>query len=273
MAKISGEERDSYSRKIQPFQSSIEKYLERETSALKAIEMEDSPPAAASLRFYLAEDMLNLASNYIVINALSVSLLKLKNENALHEGQRFLYKSLGYLEEITGKAVDAPFSDYEERLAAIADLDAEKRYRMIRKMGLAIRLLENAYGDHAKWKWALVDLEGHFAALAKNILDLKAAYANTDPRSPWYEPTLRHLRLAEKLLAAAADRYRNRYELSTSHIEDFKRGIEFLSALRRLYAFMGQRDKAELLRKQMEAWSAKLEGDRKQGKAITPKNT
>jgi hypothetical protein len=106
-----------------------------------------------------------------------------------------------------------------------------------------------------------VELEGRFATITKNIFDLKNAVANTDPRSPSYEPTVYHLRLIKKLLMQAADRYREKYELSTNRIDDFKQGINFLSALRRIHVLMGDRDEAETVKKKYEIWSAKLEAD------------
>jgi hypothetical protein len=128
-------------------------------------------------------------------------------------------------------------------------------------MGLTIQLLENAYGDNTKWKWSFVELEGRYAAVAKNILDLKNAVANTDPRSPEYEPTVFHLRLIKRLLSQAADRYREKYELSTNRIDDFRQGISFLSALRRIHIVLGNREEAEILKRKLDIWSAKLEKD------------
>jgi hypothetical protein len=187
--------------------------------------------------------------------------LKVKEENALNDGRKSLYKSVIYLEEVVSNYVDAPYADYEEKLGAIASLDAARRYHLVRKMGLAIELLENAYGDNTKWRWSFVELEGRFAATAKNIIDLKNAVSNTDPRSPNYEPTVYHLRMIKKLLNQAADRYREKYELSTNRIDDFKQGINFLGSLRRLHVLLGDRDDAETIKKKLEIWSTKLETD------------
>jgi hypothetical protein len=72
-----------------------------------------------------------------------------------------------------------------------------------------------------------------------------------------------HLRLIKKLLMQAADRYREKYELSTNRIDDFKMGINFLNALRRIHALLGERPEAETLKKKAEIWSSKLETDHK----------
>jgi hypothetical protein len=190
-------------------------------------------------------------------------MLKLRNEEALNDGRKSLYKAVIYLEEVVSNLVDAPFSEYEEKLAAIATVEAQKRYFLVRKLGLALQLLEDAYGDNTKWKWAFVELEGRYAAVVKNILDLKKAVVNTDPRSPAYEPTMWHLRLVKKLLMQAADRYREKYELSTNRIDDFKMGIHFLAALRRLHMILGDRDDADTVKKKLDIWTTKLEVDKK----------
>jgi hypothetical protein len=259
MAKISIEERKQYQEKIKPYRDKIVEIGSREKNLLLGIQKE--PVNTAFKRLTLVDEMLSLASFQIVISLVSQARLKIKEENALNDGRKSLYKSIIYLEEVVSNYVDVPFADYEEKLAGIAPLTAAKRYNLVRKMGLAISLLENAYGDNTKWRWSFVEMEGRFAAAAKNILDLKNAVVNTDPRSPNYEPTVYHLRMIKKLLNQAADRYREKYELSTNRIDDFKQGINFLGALRRLHVLLGDREEAETVKKKLEIWSQKLETD------------
>ncbi|MDR1239762.1 MAG: hypothetical protein LBK27_06585 [Treponema sp.] len=261
MAKISSEERHKYFERIKPYKEAADKILKGEQSVLMEIKKDHG--GAAFKRLTLVDEMLNLTSNYMVLNGISQSVLKVKNEDALNDGRKSLYKSVIYLEEIVSNYVDAPFSDYEEKLAEIESVDAARRYLLVRKLGLAIQMLEEAYGDNTKWKWSFVELEGRFAAAAKNIIDLRNAVANTDPRSPEYEPTVYHLRLVKKLLMQAADRYREKYELSTNRVDDFKQGINFLAALRRFHIVLGDRDEAETVKKKFDIWSAKLESDLK----------
>jgi hypothetical protein len=266
MAKISSEERHKYFERIKPYKETVDKILKQEQAVLMEIKKDRS--GAAFKRITLVDEMLNLTSNYMVFNGISQSVLKVKNEDALNDGRKSLYKSVIYLEEIVSNYVDAPFSDYEDKLAEIEAVDAARRYLLVRKLGLAIQMLEDAYGDNTKWKWSFVELEGRFAAAAKNILDLRNVVANTDPRSPNYEPTMYHLRMIKKLLMQAADRYREKYELSTNRVDDFKQGITFLAALRRLHVILGDRDEAETVKKKYDIWSAKLESDLKKQEEI-----
>jgi len=260
MAKNSNiEDRHQYFEKIKPYKQTIQSLLKREEMVLQILRRDSQ--GAALKRLTLTDEMIFLASNYIVVGGVSQAMLKQRNEEALNDGRKSLYKAVIYLEEVVSPLVDAPFSEYEERLAGIAPVDAKRRYGIIKKMGLVLQLLENAYGDNTKWKWAFVELEGRYAAAAKNIIDLKSALTNTDPRSPYYEPTVYHMRLAKKLLHQAANRYREKYELSTNRIDDFKMGIHFLDALRRIHILFGERAEAETIKKKTDIWTAKLELD------------
>ena len=259
MAKITTEDRHQYFEKTKPYKAIIQALLKREENVLQIIKR--AGDGTAFKRLTLTEEMIALTSNYIILSGVSQSMLKLRNEEALNDARKSLYKAVIYLEEVVSPLLDAPFSEYDDRLAEISPINSKKRYAIIRKIGLALRLLENAYGDNTKWRWAFVELEGRYAVVAKNIIDLKTAVINTDPRSPDYEPNMYHLQLIKKLLSQAADRYREKYELSTNRIDDFKMGISFLRALRRFHILLGERDEVEILKKKIDIWSTKLEVD------------
>ena len=267
MAKVSDSNRQKYhGEKTTPYQAAIKTMLNLEESTLA--EIKKGVPGAALRRLTLTEYMLSVASHYLVLSGISQSMLKLRNEEALNEARKSLYKAVIYMEEVVSPLLDAPYSDYENKLVEIKAVDARKRYYLVRKTGLAIKLLKNAYGDNTKWKWSFVELEGRYATVTKNMLDLKTAVVNTDPASPDYEPTLYHLALVKKLLIETADRYRGKYELSTNHLDDFRMGIQFLNALRRIHMLLGERDEAEEVKKRAEIWSAKLEKDKKKKEEV-----
>jgi hypothetical protein len=269
MAKISNIERLRYLERTGSFRQAISELLKKEKETLPLIRSEDE--GSAMTRVALAGDMLNLVSNYIIMSGVSNAALGIRNEEALNDARKSLYKCVIYLEGALSNYVDAPFSDYEDKLAGIASMSAADRYLLVRKLGLAIQLLEDAYGDNSKWKWSFVELEGRFAAVAKNILDLRKAAANTDLRSPEYEPTARLIRLIKKLLSHAADRYREKYELSTKNSEDLKMAIRFLSALRRIQSLLGNRREVEETKKKMDVWETKLFMASKKGRETAQK--
>ncbi len=265
MAKISGEDRLRYLEKAKQYKELAKAVLMREKNMLTLISKD--PEGAAYMRINLVEEMLNMASNHMVVHGLSVATLGIKNEEALNDARKAVYKAIIYLEEVVSPLVDVPFSDYEENLAQISSIDAAKRYDLVRKMGLTIRLLVDYYGENTKWKWSFVELEGRFAALAKNLYDLKSAVQNLEPRSDQYETYVYHLKTIKQLLAQAADRYREKYEVSTNRIDDFKLAISYLQALRRIHVLLGEREDAEQIKKKAEIWKAKLEADHKKQEA------
>jgi hypothetical protein len=259
MTKISSQDRAQYLEKTKDYREFIEACLDKEKETLASLKTD--PGNLASGLLFLTEAMLNLSSYYLAQNGVSQSVLKLKNEDALNEARKSLYKSVIYLEQIVSSLVDAPFSEYEKKLERIAFLSPEQRYRLVRKMGLAIHLVENAFGENSKWKWAFVDLEGRYAAAAKNIINLKTLVSNMDPRSPDYAPTVYHLRLVKKLLMQTADRYRDRYELSTGRIADFEAAVSFLRALSRFLLLIGDREDTSTVKRKLTTWETKLDKD------------
>ena len=258
MGKISGDAKKSYFNKIAEFKASIEEILEQEKKTLSC-EGGDS----AMNKLVLADGVLNLVSFYVLMNALSVSILGVKNEAYLNDARKACYKAIIYLEDVVSNQIDAPFSDYEDKLEAIREYDEGRRWGLIRKLGFSIQAVEDDFGANSKWRWSFVEIEGRYATIVKNLLDLKSLTAGLDPRADFYSERNAHLRITKELLDQSANRYREKYELSTLRIDDFKLAISYLSALRRLHVVLGEVEEGEGVRKKSDVWRAKMESDSK----------
>lgn len=261
MAKISNEARQQYFDRIKDYKQHAEAIMQREKSLLKVVN--NASPGVAYKYLALADERLNLASYYLLQNSLSMSLLGVKNEAFLNDARKSCYQAIIYLEEVVTGYVDAPFSDYTEYLEQIEGFEDEKRYHLVRKIGFTIESVEEAFGANSKWRWSFVELEGRYATVAKNLINFKTFVGGMDPRVDGYEQRMGHLDLVQELLSRAADRYREKYELSTLRIDDFKLAISYLSALRRIHILLGDADKAEEIKKKMEVWKGKMETDEK----------
>ena len=209
--------------------------------------------------------MIYLTTVYIAKFKLSVALLGGKNENILNEARKTLYKPLIYLEEIVTNFIDTSYPEYEEKVNEISNMTEKQRYYLIRKLGLAISLVIDAYGGNTKWRWSFVEIEGRFATVAKNIINMKEASKTLlDPHSDNYETIVYHLRLVKKLLQQSADRYREKYEIATNVITDFKMAIRFLEALRKMHLVLNEHREADEVKRKLEIWKEKMEKDQKQ---------
>ena len=208
-----------------------------------------------------------LSTLYIAINTLSVQVLNFKNNDALNDARKTVYRALIYLEEVVSNIVDCPYKDLEPRLVPIASVPLEKRYYIMRKLGLLIDLLADAFGDNSKWKWTFVEIRGRFVVIAKNLLDMKqAAKDYFDPNSDNYENTVLYVRLIRRLLDASAVDYRDKYELTaTRRMDDMRMGINFLIASRRVAMILGDSEASEEIRKKAIVWRNKLDADTKSG--------
>ncbi len=261
MGKISAEAKLRYAEKVKEYRKSIEQILIRERNLLEAIRRD--PGGAAYKRLQLVEDCLNMVSYFLLLNHLSIALLGIKNEAYLNDARKGCYKGVIYLEQIVTPHVDVPFSEYERHLAEIADIEDENRYELLRKLGFAIHSVIDGFGDNTKWKWSFVELEARYAVISKNMINLKTFIAGLDPRIRGYEARIAHLQLTKRLLQQSADRFREKYELSTLRIDDFKQAIGLLSALKRLHLLLGEHQEAEIVKKKIEIWTQKMDADEK----------
>lgn len=262
MAKITLEQRNRYAAKVKEYKGVLEGIASKEQT-LQSLLKQPGGQGQGYVRLHLAEEALSQVSYQVLINSLSVSLMGIKNEDALADARKALVRALKYLEDIVTGLIDAPFSEYEKNLEDIAESSYDDRYALLRKIGFAIREIEEGYGANSKWKWSFVETWGKFAVVAKNMLDLKRAYQDLDLASPHRMTVMSYLGMVKRQFQVVADRYREKYEVFSMKMEDFKQAILFLNALRRLHTIFGERAEADELKKKIDIWSAKLESDQK----------
>ena len=266
MAKITNEDRELFKKEAKQYEDLIKAELDKEKEMLAT--MKGDAVGVEYKKLILAEQMIYIATLYNAINSASVKILDVKNNDALNEGRKILYKSIIYLEEVVTNIINAAQSDVSEKLEAVANTPLEKRYFLIRKLGLAIQMIIDAFGDNSKWKWSFVELEGRFAVVAKNFYDFKEYIkAYFDPNNPDNENSILYLRLIRTLLDKSANAYRDKYELSSRRLDDMKAAINFLLALRRVSVTLGESETAEELKKKAMTWKEKMEADQKAGKS------
>jgi hypothetical protein len=282
MEKISPEARKRYAEKIKEYKQRVDTIQESGKQSEADIQNRlrelglaggqfkfDTPEELASLkeinrkRYELSVEYLNLVSDFNLMNALSLSLLGIKNEGYLNEARKCCYRCIINAEEIVSPYVDAPFSDYEQGLESIGAIDDRERFDFVRKLGFAIDSVVEGFGVNSKWKWSFVELAGRYAVIAKNLMNLKTFIAKLDPRVEGYSDRLAHMQLAKRLLQQAADRYREKYELSTMRLDDIKQAILYLAALKRLHNLLGEVEESEVIKKKIDIWKAKMEADQK----------
>ncbi|MFA6937257.1 MAG: hypothetical protein WCQ67_03400 [Treponema sp.] len=266
MANINEQTRAEFTLKQQPYKDAIDASLNKEKSIVEI--MKKDTTGVSYKKLLLAEEMIYVATLYITINNISVKILDTKNNDALNEARKSIYKAIIYMEDIVSNVVDCPYSELTDKLETISNTPIEKRYFLVRKIGLAISLLMDAYGENTKWKWSFVEMQGRLAVIAKNLIDMKkAAVDYFDPRSPDYDNTVLYVRLIRTLIDKSSMGYRDKYELSTHRIDDMRIAINYLLASRKIALVMGDKDIAEDIKKKAIVWKDKLDADQKSGTA------
>ena len=92
---------------------------------------------------------------------------------------------------------------------------------------------------------------------------MKTMIAGLDPRVHGYEARIEHLQFVKDLLQRSADRYREKYELNTFRIDDFKKAISFLEALKRIHTLLGDGPQVDGVKRKIDVWKNKMEDDEK----------
>lgn len=262
MSKINAEAKEKYDEKVKLYRVEAVSLQKREAKLTKIANSEQEGVEIKLLM--LADTNLNLISYYLVLNSLSLTLLGIKDETSLNNARKRCLKALISLEKIVSATVDAPFSEYEEKVEKISKVSEETRFNLLRKLGFSIDLIIEVLGTNTRWKWNLMEIEARFATIAKNMINLKTYRAESDPRSPGYITRVKHMRLAMELLEKASDGYRLKYELSTDHrLDDMNMAIKYLSAMKRLYYTLGDKKNYETMKKKIEVWHARMEADQK----------
>ena len=266
MANINDETRAEFKLKTSEYREAIEASIKKEKEMLDAVRKTEA--GAELKKIGLCEEMIYLATLYINVNTVSVDVLDTKNNDALNDARKAIYKAIIYLEEIVTASVDCAYSEISDKLDKIANAPLEQRFYIIRKLGLVIRMLINAFGENTKWKWSFVEMQGRFAVVAKNFINWKAVAKDYfDPTSQDYDNTVLYVKLIKKLLDQSSMGYRDKYELSSRRIDDMRVAINLLMALRRVSITLGESDTSEELKKKILVWKEKMDADQKSGRS------
>ncbi len=263
---VSPEAKADFAQKSKAIKVTIKASLDKEKNIITIMKNDNS--GVEYKKILLAEEMIYIATLYIAINTLSVSILGIRNQDALNDARKAIYKAIIYLEEIVSSTVDCPYSEIAPRLENISNMPIEKRFYLVRKLGLVITMLFDSFGDNTKWKWSFVELRGRYATVAKNLIDMKQASKDYfDISSHDYDNTVLYVRLIRSLLAKTIDDFRDKYEISTRSAEDMQKAINFTIANRRIAVLLGDIEEAEELKKKAAALKTRMDEDKRKGLA------
>lgn len=257
MAKITQKERDEYQQRIDLYKSKIDDILTKiKNNSLEMIKNKDKEPL---LRIQNSNLYLNLITVYCGMNEISVNLLAVKNTAFLEKARQLLYESIMSIEKVVTNYLDVPFSDYSEQLNKISELNDTDRLNLVKKIGYSIDVVKENFGENTKWKWSFIEVEGRMAVITKNIFDLRRFQKLDDPREAGFQDRREHIKIIQRLLLASSNGYREKFELSTKDLEDLKKAIDFQKTLLRINQLLGDNEKVENCKKQIDVWTTLFE--------------
>ena len=200
---ISDELRKEFNERVRPIKEKINDCLKKERD--ESFALRSAKEGIEEKKIFLCEEMIYTATLQMSINSISLEMLETKNNDTLNDARKPIYKSIIYLEELVTNIVDCPFSDLETHLASVAFVPVGRKLDIVKKIGLAIDLLVDAFGENSKWKESFVEMRGRHAVVAKNFINMKQACKDYfDHNSPVYETTVTYIRLLRNLLDKCA---------------------------------------------------------------------
>ena len=211
----------------------------------------------------IAEKYMDQVSNFLAINRVAMEIMNIKNEDALNEARKLIYKILIVIEELTTKDIDPKLTEIMEAQKLFPLFSDVERFNFIQRLFFLVDQLEEAYGINSKWKMSFVEIKGRGVSCARNLLDYNALRTKNDPRLEGYSERMKLRNMVEDGLILAAKSYREKYEVSGHVRDDMKKALEFLKALGRLYILENKRMEFEKIKKTIQLWNRKLISDLK----------
>ncbi len=257
MGKITEQQRAEFQEKINFYKTKIEEISSQFKNL--SIEIMKDKEKEPILRIKAANLLMNQITIYCTMNELSLFSLGVKNTSYLEKARQLLYEVIINLEKTVTNYVDVPFSDYADRLEKISLYSDLDKLNIIKKIGYCIDLVKEDFGENSKWKWSFIEIEARFAVIAKNLFDMRKFQKLDDPREEGFQSRRAHLAIIQKLLRDASNGYREKFELSTKDVEDLKKAIDLQKALLRINMVLGDNDKIDNCKKQIEVWNTLLE--------------
>jgi hypothetical protein len=208
--------------------------------------------------YRLCQESLFGASCYLGINRLAFDLMGTKNLDAINSSRKMIFNALIAMEKVVptylnllGK--DEPIPE-EKKLG----LTLQEQYAFVKKFALAIDMLIKAYDDQ-QLELTFLDMQGRFAVVALNIMDIRGAIKSYMAMEEDYNLLCHFFPLQKKLLLHAAFGYRTRYEAARGtgkESDDLSLGIRYLETVVHLADLLRDPEAPEY-RKKLELWEGK----------------
>lgn len=264
MSKASEENKQRYSQLAVKYQQTAVEWAKRERDLTAKAQKPENENSSGPLYLQAAKAALSASSYYAGINGLALRYLAGKNEEALGEARKTLFQCVLNLELVYTRYIDASFSEYEPKLRQVLPIDEFARYGLIRNALFYCDYLEQLFGENNKWKWSFfLDTRARAATALKNSFNLKTLLPLLDPRAPRFAERVYYVTLSRDLLQRIAADYRTKYELVSNLPDDFKKAIDYLTALKRFLIFLNRHRESEEVGKQIDIWKMKLDNDMK----------
>lgn len=260
--KISTEKKLQYQAIQKDFKSKIPEIMIKIQRLEKENKEEQDNDIFNYRNFAVANFYLDAVEAYCNMTKAYHELYNKINETDLKEARELYFKALVSIEKIVGKFVASGLTENAEIIEALERFNPKRKLFLIKKFENKLSLLEECYHDLPKYKWSLVEMEGRYITIAKNMMNFKELQVQ-DPRVPYYAENYTLLNLIKAYLRKASERYRDKYMQTNKEPMDMKKAILYQEALKSICMVLGTSQETENSKKIIDAWNTILDNEEK----------
>ena len=255
---LTKEQKNEFNEGLTDFKVYLEE-LKKESNLYK-MQMKKSKSLEPYMNIALATNSVKMINTIILVNELSVNILKINANNYLELGKKEISNMIAYVDKACGNELEGSLTENEEYLANLGEFKPLQRLNLLKAMGDTSRKLMNAFGSNSKWKWFWPDIYFKLTVNAKNLFDFKAYEKGHDQLSdPDHYVYREHFNLIVESANSTAQFYRQKFDMATQDVGDLKNSILMLDLNRRIFQITGEKEDLEKTKVLLESLKDKVE--------------
>lgn len=184
-----------------------------------------------SLNFDVAEALLILTNDYILLAQAYSDGFSEKGLNSILTGRKILHQAITVLENIYTNTLDEPYSVYAENIAVLVAINESYRINLSRRAGFLAEYIYNILEKNTKWRWYVLELLDRTVVIYKNSFNLKDINTRLIPVKSDAIEYNKHINVCLTQLQKMSLRYYEKYEIYTRDNRDYSRAYRFMNAL------------------------------------------
>ncbi len=207
----------------------------------------------------IATYQLRIASAYLKLNDMHISLFESSNNNVLESARKTFSEIILLLKTHFDMTLARGFAKNPEYLEELTHLTSQRKLSLLTQFEYLCSHLRDAYGSSSKFLVSLANLYGDTCGFTLNIINIPKCFkVMRDLQHPEYNTIKSLLNLIEKMFTDASQLFMDVHNMTLSESNDSKENIgkalRLLDILEAYYRLAGKQDNLSELHRKQQTW-------------------